>query len=166
MLVGPHQLGAIAFVPPGVLCAAPEHHEQRFATLGWRQVVWGRDDGGDVLIDLQRPIVLREIDVCEVSVTITFSTPRHREWLLRQIHLYAVCLDNLISSGAERGPDELMDLMTERDMLRLDATRIAGEAWVRATLQATGLVAPALDDIGQIEHYDGPSTGAHTLHRG
>jgi hypothetical protein len=165
MLVGPHRLGATAFVPPGVLCLTPADREDRFAAGGWRQVIWGRDDGGNVLIDLQRPLELREIDVCEVSVNITFLSPGHRPWLLRQIQLFAICLDNLMVDGVQRSHDELVDLMAERDALRLDATRVAGERWVRTTLEATGLVTPTLGEIASPEHYEEPPTGAHTLHR-
>jgi hypothetical protein len=165
ILVGPHRLGATAFVPPGVLCLAPAHHDERFAAGGWRQVVWGRDDDASVLIDLQRPLELRKIDVCEVAVNITLSCPEHRPWLLKQIQLYAICLDNLLVDGADRDAGELAGLLAERDALRLDAARIAGERWVRATLEATGLVTPTLGEVVPAEDYEEPPTGVHTLHR-
>lgn len=131
MLVGPHDIGAQALVPPAVITRAPlsflqSHSEDE----RWRLAVWSWEDIEHSHVSAA-PVSLESITLLAAIELVRDVAPHHLPWLEKQIELRAQCVSVLLNNYVDGEAAELNALRAELDDLMLDCTASFGGPWAR-----------------------------------
>lgn len=132
MLLGPHQEGAQAIVPPGVLVRTPEEEGTEYDNQAWRSLIWHFQLHDHRSIDARRPATLQRISSQVAVRQIRRHAPEHALWLEEQLRQQSRAILLLLDYGAPG--EDLGALRAELDDLLLDCVAVYGETWVRENL--------------------------------
>lgn len=104
VLVGPHERGVQAIVPPGVVLRHPDGWDPGSSCRGWRLAVWGLDDAGMSLIDARLPIDVQAVRLADV---LRLAPQQHRSWVLATVRRQLLALGGACrrarAAGASQG---------------------------------------------------------------
>jgi hypothetical protein len=134
LLLGPHEQGAQAIVPPATLARTPRDSDDEYSETGWRLSVWEFLDDRQAYIEGSRPLSLTPISFDQAVGLVRSEAPEYEEWLVRQVDQRILCLTVLVEHADPGEERQAVGWKAELDDLLLDATRAFGEAWVRRTV--------------------------------
>lgn len=139
ILLGPHEAGLQALVPPGVALLSPDETDPD-SVEGWRHAVWDEIAlRGRGILD--RPTHLGLETFLYVAVAVQIHAPTQRRWLELQARQHIGTLRTLVAC-AQLDAETLHERQRERDNLLLDAAEVFGEEWVCANAPALPCPAP------------------------
>lgn len=133
LLLGPHEHGAQAIVPPGVLARTPRSWESEYSEVGWRLSIWEFLDEQSAYVEGSRPQRLTQPTFPAVVALVRERAPAYEDWLVRQVDQRILCLAVLIDNS-QPDSEERTDWRVELDDLLLDATQAFGGSWVRHSI--------------------------------
>lgn len=133
MLVGPHQGGLQAVIPPAVRTLTPSGSPAPHSRDGWRHAVWRFHRTPVRSLGLYAPESLEVITFRRVVDITELADSEGAAWLARQIKTRISTLVRLLLH-ARADTDRLVTLRDELDELLLDAAVELGDEQVRGML--------------------------------
>ena len=130
ILIGPHEYGVQALVPPAVLLLTPPDDDETYSEEGWRQAIWNLNHIPVTGLDDLPPSRVETITLSRVVSLSLLAADYHPSWLGQEIKMRIVVLSALLRN-ADMEAEQLIAYRSEIDDLLLDATRELGEAWVK-----------------------------------